>query len=88
LVAGSAIVAVTVLRWALADARMSVVLAVSIGLLLVAGAVLVAGVTLPRARFNDVQRRVGELLELGVIAAVYPLGLWVAGVLGALRSLR
>ncbi|MGV7852172.1 hypothetical protein PJM29_28760 [Mycobacterium kansasii] len=44
--------------------------------------------TLPRARFNDVQRRVGELLELGVIAAVYPLGLWVAGVLGALRSLR
>ena len=88
LIGGALIVAQTVVRWALADGHLWAELVVGIGLLAVAAAVAVAGVVLPGARFNDVQRRIGELLEVALVTSIVPLGLWIMDVFGALRSMR
>lgn len=88
LIGGSLIVAQTLGRWALADGHLWAVLVVVIGLLVAAAVVAAAGVVLPRARFNDVQRRIGELVEVTLVAVIVPLGLWIMDVFGALRSLR
>lgn len=88
LIAGSTIVAATFVRMALADGRMWVVLVVMVGLMALAAASVIAGVTLPGMRFNEVQRRAGELVELALVALAYPMGVWITDVYGMLRSIR
>ena len=85
---GAIIVAATLVRLALADGRLWVVLVVTAGLLLAAGTILVAGVVLPDMRFNEVQRRIGELLEVAMIAVLPILAVWIMDVYGALRGIR
>jgi type VII secretion integral membrane protein EccD len=88
LAGGSVIIAQTFVRLALGDGRMWLVLVVGIGLLGAAGIVLVCGVTLPEAHFNDVQRRLAEIFEVVLVAVIFPLGLWIMDVFGALRGIR
>ena len=88
MIAGSTIGAATFVRMALADGRMWVVLVVAVGLMALAAASVIAGVTLPGMRFNEVQRRVGELVELALVALAYPMGVWITDVYGMLRGIR
>lgn len=85
---GAVIVASTLVRLALADGRMWVVLAVTFGLLLASGVVLIAGVVLPQMRFNELQRRFGELVEVAMVALLPVLAFWIMDVYGALVGLR
>lgn len=48
---------------------------------------LVLGVVVPRRTFTPVQRRISELTEYAVIAAIVPLACWVAGLYSAVRGL-
>lgn len=88
LIAGSAIIATTFVRMALADGRMWVVLVVMIGLMALAAASVVAGVTLPEMQFNEVQRRFVELVELALVSVAYPMGVWITDIYGTLRGIR
>ena len=86
--AGALMVTALLVRLALFDGRLWVVLVVAAGLLAAGGACLVAGVVLPGMSFNPVQRRMGELFEVFVIAIVPLLALWIMDVYGALRGIR
>ncbi len=85
---GALIVAMTLVRLALADGRLWVVLAVVFGLSLASGVVLIAGVVLPQMRFNELQRRFGELVEVAMVALLPVLAFWIMDVYGALVGLR
>ena len=58
------------------------------GLLLASGVVLIAGVVLPQMRFNELQRRFGELVEVAMVALLPVLAFWIMDVYGALVGLR
>ena len=88
LASGAVVLAMLFVRLALADGRLWVVLVVACGLLLAAGATLIAGVVLPEMHFTEVQRRIGELFEVVMIAALPILAVWIMDVYGALRGIR
>ncbi|WP_102145580.1 type VII secretion integral membrane protein EccD [Mycobacterium hubeiense] len=85
---GAVIVAAVMVRLALFDGRLWVVLLVAAGRLLGGGAALVAGVVLPGMAFNPVQSRLGELLEVFIIGVLPFLAVWIMDIYGALRGLR
>ncbi len=85
---GALIVAQTLIRLALADGRSWVVLSVLLGLLLASGVALIAGAMLPAMRFNEIQRRFGELVEVVMVALLPVLAFWIMDVYGALVGLR
>jgi len=88
LAGGSIIVVATVVRLAVFDGRLWVALTVLAFVLVVAVGAAIAGVVLPGLSFNALQRRRGELLEMFVVAMIYPLCFWIMDIYQLLRDLK